>query len=73
MQTLSQSVEQATASFTPEQEKALIELIKERLDLEAKSQALKESRSRRFWGAVGGLAAATTALVGLFSYIRRER
>lgn len=58
-------------ALSSEQTKQIAQMVMSQLVLEEKSLELKERRSRRFWGAVAGLAAATTAVVGVYVAIKR--
>lgn len=57
-------------ALDPAQEKAIAQFVMNQLTLESKSLELKERRSRRFWGAVIGLASATTALVTVLAHVK---
>lgn len=60
-------------TLTPEQEKAIFEFVQGELELVEKQEAIKERKSRRFWGGVASLAAATTALVGVLTFAASRR
>ena len=59
----------ATPEYTPEQEKTIERI----LELEKKLADLKETRSRRFWGAIAGIAAASTAIVTILTFATRRK
>jgi hypothetical protein len=55
----------------PNQQKAIAQFVVNQLTLEEKALELKERRSRRFWGAIAGMAAGTTALVAVLQYFKK--
>lgn len=59
------------AGLDPNQQKAIAQFVMNQLTLEEKSLELKERRSRRFWGAIAGIATGTTAMVAVLSYFKK--
>jgi hypothetical protein len=60
-------------TLTAQQAQAIAKHVMTQMELESKSLELKERRSRRFWGMIAGLAAGTTALVAVLSYLDKRR
>lgn len=59
------------AGLDPNQQKAIAQFVMNQLTLEEKTLELKERRSRRFWGAIAGIATGTTAMVAVLSYFKK--
>ena len=57
--------------LTTQQQAAISQFVMQQLALEEKTLEIKERKSRRFWGAIAGMAAGTTALVALLTYMKK--
>lgn len=58
--------------LSPAQQASIAQFVMNKLALEEKTLELKERRSRRFWGAIAGMAAGTTALIAVLSYMKKD-
>lgn len=59
-------------NLSPAQQASIAQFVVNKLALEEKTLELKERRSRRFWGAIAGMAAGTTALIAVLSYMKKD-
>lgn len=62
----------ATESDGTADQQAIAKIVLRQLQIEEKAHAIKEAQSRRFWGGIIGLAAATTALVSVLNYMKSK-
>jgi hypothetical protein len=66
------ATESSGPGLDPDQQAAIAKFVLDQLAIEEKAQALKETRSRRFWGSIAGLAAGTTAIVAVLNYMKKS-